>query len=153
MHPLLEELHRYHHAISVTIAQLKELLACFKDGSCDAAERRKLFELLASLHGEGEARHHQNEELIRQQLMTTRAPLHIRVQEIERDHQGFARIASQLAALEGSGHTPEEIASFVEDYLRQYHDHLDGEEHIFFPMADEWLDDHRWQLVKQQWQH
>ncbi|MGQ7956848.1 hemerythrin domain-containing protein [Pseudomonas sp. SP16.1] len=153
MHPLLEELHSYHHDLCTSIAQLRKLLARFKDGSCDDAGRRELFELLASLHGDAEARHHRNEELIRLQLLATRAPLHQRVLEIERDHQGFARIAGQLAALEQSGHTPEEIASVVEDYLRHYHDHMDSEENIFFPMADEWLDDQHWQVVRQQWQH
>ncbi|MDM8350388.1 hemerythrin domain-containing protein [Pseudomonas sp. sp1636] len=152
MHPLLTELHAYHHAISATIVQINNLLDKCKSATGDAADRQELFKLLASLHGAAEARHHQNEELIRRQLLNTRAPVHHRVLEIERDHQGFARIAGQLKALEGSSHTPIEIAPFVEDYLHKYHDHMDSEEHIFFPMADEWLTDRHWQEIKQQWQ-
>lgn len=153
MHPLLEELHRYHQNISATIDQMKTPLKKFKSGACDAADRRQLFNLLESLHGEAETRHHQNEELIRRQLLETEAPVHKRVREIERDHQGFDRIASQLRALEQSSHTPQEIATFIEDYIHKYYDHLDGEENIFFPLADKWLGDTQWQEVRQQWQN
>ena len=152
MHPLLEELHLYHHNISTTIDQIKNLLAQFKSGTCDVVDRDKLFNLLESLHGEAETQHHQNEELIRQLLLTTRAPVHPRVLDIERDHQGFARIASQLKALEHSSHTPKEIATFIEDYIHKYYDHLDSEENIFFPLADEWLTTSQWQDIQQQWQ-
>lgn len=152
MHPLLEELHLYHHNISITIEQIKNLLTQFKSGTCTAADREQLFRLLECLHGEAETRHHQNEELIRHLLLTTRAPVHPRVLDIERDHQGFARIASQLKALEHSSHTPKEIATFIEDYIHKYYDHLDSEENIFFPLADEWLTTHQWQDIQQQWQ-
>ncbi|WP_172147695.1 MULTISPECIES: hemerythrin domain-containing protein [Pseudomonas] len=152
MHPLLEELHHYHQTISVTIDQMKGLLDKLKNDVCDAADRQQLFALLESLHGEAETRHHQNEELIRRLLLTTRAPVHPRVLDIERDHQGFARIANQLKALEHSSHTPREIATFIEDYISKYYDHLDSEEHIFFPLADEWLSDNQWQEIKRQWQ-
>lgn len=152
MHPLLEELHAYHHDISATIGQMKKLLGQFKNGSCDAADREQLFKLLESLHGQAETRHHQNEELIREQLLATRAPVHHRVQEIERDHQGFERIANQLRALEHSNLSPEEVATYVEDYILKYYDHLDSEENIFFPLADEWLSDRQWQEVEQRWQ-
>lgn len=152
MHPLLEELHLYHHNISTTIDQIKNLLTQFKSDTCTAADREQLFRLLECLHGEAETCHHQNEELIRHLLLTTRAPVHPRVLDIERDHQGFARIASQLKALEQSSHTPKEIATFIEDYIHKYYDHLDSEENIFFPLADEWLTDNQWQDIRQQWQ-
>jgi hemerythrin-like domain-containing protein len=152
MHPLLEELHHYHHDISVTIDQMKGLLDKLNNDAGDAADRQQLFALLESLHGEAETRHHQNEELIRRQLLTTNAPPNPRVLDIERDHQGFARIASQLKALEHSSLTQKEIATFVEDYISKYYDHLDSEEYIFFPLADEWLNDNQWREIKQQWQ-
>ncbi|KFX69727.1 cation-binding protein [Pseudomonas taeanensis MS-3] len=152
MHPLLEELRTYHHNICAPIEQIKSLLDIFKGETCNAADRNKLFRLLESLHGEAEALHHQNEELIRRLLLTTRAPVHPRVLDIERDHQGFERIANQLKALEHSSHTPKEIASFIEDYIHKYHDHLDSEENIFFPLANEWLSDNQWQEIKRQWQ-
>lgn len=152
MHPLLEELHRYHRNVSTTIEQMKSLVEKFKTDSCDAGDRKTLFKLLESLHGEAESRHHQNEELIRRLLLTTRAPVHQRVLDIERDHHGFDRIASQLKALEHSSLTPAEIATFIEDYIHKYYDHLDGEENIFFPLADEWLSDSQWQEIRRQWQ-
>ncbi len=152
MHPLLEELHSYHHNVSATIEQMKNLIEKFKNDTCDAADRKTLFKLLESLHGEAETRHHQNEELIRRFLLTTRAPVHQRVLDIERDHHGFDRIAKQLRALEHSSLTPAEIGTFIEDYIHKYYDHLDIEENIFFPLADEWLSDIQWQEIKQQWQ-
>jgi hemerythrin-like domain-containing protein len=152
MHPLLKELHHYHQTISATIDQMKTLLDKLKLDACDAADRQQLFALLESLHGDAETRHHQNEELIRRLLLTTRATVHPRVLDIERDHQGFARIAQQLKALEHSSLTPREIATFIEDYIHKYYDHLDIEENIFFPLADEWLSDNQWQEIKQQWQ-
>jgi hemerythrin-like domain-containing protein len=152
MHSLLNELHAYHHNISATIGQVKILLCELKNETSDTVDRKKLFKLLESLHGEAETRHHQNEELIRRLLLTTRAPLHQRVANIERDHRGFDRIASQLKALEYSGLTPKEIATFIEDYIQKYYDHMDSEENIFFPMADEWLSDNQWQEIQQQWQ-
>ena len=152
MHPLLKELHLYHQNICASLDQLKNLLGKFKSDTCAAADREQLFRLLECLHGEAETRHHQNEELIRRLLLTTRAPIHPRVLDIERDHQGFARIASQLKALEQSSHAPKEIATFIEDYIHKYYDHLDSEENIFFPLANEWLTDNQWQDIRQQWQ-
>ena len=73
MHPLLEELHVYHHNISITIDQLEKLLCKVKNDTFDNIDRKALFKLQSSLHSEAETRHHQNEELIRQQLITTKA--------------------------------------------------------------------------------
>ncbi|WP_324733456.1 hemerythrin domain-containing protein [Pseudomonas paeninsulae] len=152
MHPLLEELHHYHQTISATIDQMTKPLGKLEKDACDATDRQQLFALLESLHGEAETRHHQNEELIGRLLLTTLAPVHPRVLDIERDHQGFARIASQLKALEHSSLTPKETATFIKDYIEKYYDHLDSEENILFPLADKWLSDNQWQAIKQQWQ-
>ncbi|QLC72517.1 hemerythrin domain-containing protein [Pseudomonas sp. LPB0260] len=152
MHPLLEELHVYHRGVSATIDRIKQLLKVLGSGVDEAADCEQLYRMLESLHGEAETKHHQNEELIREKLLATEAPLHQCVRDIERDHQGFERIAKQLGALEQSGLNSKEIAAFVEDYIRKYYDHMDREENIFFPMADEWIMDEQWQDIKQHWQ-
>ena len=151
MHPLLEELHVYHHNISITIDQLEKLLFKVKNDTFDKIDRKALFKLQSSLHSEAEKHHHQNEELIRQQLITTKAPIHQRVKDIQRDHESFDRMATRLRELEHSALTPKEIAAFIDDYIHKYYDHLDGEENIFFPMADKWLTDDHWQEIHKHW--
>jgi hemerythrin-like domain-containing protein len=151
MYPLLEELHLYHRNVSATIDRVKQLLQALKHGEEEAAGRKQLYGMLESLHGEAEIQHHQNEELIREKLLATEAPLHQCVRDIERDHLGFERIASQLKALEQSGLNTKEIVAFVEDYIKKYYDHMDREENIFFPMADEWIMDGQWQDIQRQW--
>ena len=151
MNTLLNELHVYHHDVATIINRINGLLGVLKDESCGSADCQQLFKLLDALHGDAERRHHENEELIRRALLATRAPIHQRVKDIERDHHGFERIAAQLKTLEDSGLAPREMAAFVEDYIHKYFDHMDAEENIFFPMAEKWLADNQWQEVKRQW--
>lgn len=151
MNTLLNELHNYHHQVAITIKQVSNLLSVLKSDACSASDCKKLFRLLDELHGDAERHHHENEELIRRALQVTQAPIHQRVKDIERDHHGFERIAEQLKALENSGQAPREMVAFVEDYIRKYFDHMDGEENIFFPMAQKWLTESQWQEVKRQW--
>jgi hemerythrin-like domain-containing protein len=152
MHPLIKELHTYHLNVCNNIEQMKALLKRSKSEPSSATERQALFSLLGALHSDAETRHHHNEELIRQLLLTTRAPIHPRVLDIERDHRGFDRIAKQLRALEDSSLTPAEIATFIEDYIHKYYDHLDSEENIFFPLAEKLLTASQWLEIEQQWQ-
>ena len=151
MNALLNELRHYHHDIAISINRISGLLGVLKDEPCGSADCKRLFKLLETLHGDAEKRHHENEELILRALLATQAPIHQRVKDIERDHHGFERIAAQIKALEDSGQTPREMAAFVEDYIHKYFDHMDGEENIFFPMAEKWLTDNQWQEVKRQW--
>ena len=152
MHPLLEELHQYHRNISVTIHQLQTLLDQAKQENSEQTDCDSIFKLLNHLHGEAEVKHHKNEEVIRRQLMNTDAPIHQRVNDIAHVHLGFARITEQLCNLEASGRSVKEVCLFIEDYFNKYFDHMQGEETIFFPMADKWLTDFQWQEVQKIWQ-
>ncbi len=152
MHPLLEELHQYHSDISVTIHQLQTLLDQVKQYDAQQTDCSEIFTLLKSLRSPEEQKHHRNEEIIRKKLMDTEAPIHQRVEEIAHDHQGLSRITGQLINLETSDTSAREISVFIEDYLDKYFDHMQGEEAIFFPMADKWLTEQQWQEVQSSWQ-
>ena len=60
-------------------------------------------------------------------------------------------MATRLKELEHSALTPKEIAAFIDDYIHKYYDHLDGEENIFFPMAEKWLTDDQWLEIHKHW--
>ena len=153
MNPMLRELHEYHHDVAIHINRIKGLLGALRDPSCSSTDCKLLFRELDMLHSDAEVRHHENEELMRRALLRTEAPIHPRVQDIERDHLAFERIATQLRGLEDSGHSPREIAAIIDDFIGKYFDHMDGEENIFFPMAEQWLNDEQWREIEQFWQH
>lgn len=152
MHRLLQELYDYHHDASKVIDELNVLLNHLKLATSSVGNRQAVFHLLSVLHSNEERQHHQNEELIRKQLVATKRPLHPRIQDLENDHNGFDRIADHLKLLVDSELSHREIAAIIDDYIRQYYDHIDGEENIFFPMADKHLSDLDWQEIKNQWQ-
>jgi hemerythrin-like domain-containing protein len=152
MHVLLKKLQAYHHEVAMKIVQIEELLKKMRhesDGDDDC--KLLLFKMLETLHGDAERHHHENEELIRLALLTTKAPIHQRVKDIERDHQAFGRIAGQLKTLEDTIQETRVIADTIDDFIKKYYDHMDAEENIFFPVADKWLSDNQWQEIKRQW--
>ncbi|MDZ5436349.1 hemerythrin domain-containing protein [Pseudomonas fluorescens] len=151
MNVLLKKLHTYHHEVALKITQIKGLLERMRHESASADDCKLLFKLLEALHGDAERHHHENEELIRWALLATKAPIHQRVKDIERDHQAFERIAGQLKMLENSTQETRVIADAIDDFITKYYDHMDAEENIFFPAADKWLSDIQWQEIKRQW--
>ena len=151
MNVLLKKLHTYHHEVAIKITQIKGLLGRVRHESAGVDDCKLLFKLLEALHGDAERHHHENEELIRRALLATKAPIHQRVKDIERDHQAFARIAGQLKMLEDSTQEVRVIADTIDDFIKKYYDHMDTEENIFFPVADKWLSDIQWQEIKRQW--
>lgn len=151
MNVLLKKLHTYHHEVAIKITQIKGLLERMRHESSGADDCKLLFKLLEALHGDAERHHHENEELIRLALLATKAPIHQRVKDIERDHQAFERIAGQLKMLEDSTQETRVIADAIDDFIKKYYDHMDAEENIFFPAADKWLSDTQWQEIKRQW--
>ncbi|WP_299493354.1 hemerythrin domain-containing protein [uncultured Shewanella sp.] len=152
MHPLLQELYDYHHGASQIIDELSNLLIQVKHKPLSVPDIQPIFNLLAILHSDEEQLHHQNEELIRQQLVATDLPLHPRIQDLENDHHGFDRIADHLKLLVDSELSLREMAAIIDDYIRKYYDHIDGEENIFFPMANKYLTDKDWEMIQQRWQ-
>ncbi|MDZ3991850.1 hemerythrin domain-containing protein [Pseudomonas sp. Teo4] len=151
MNTLLKELHAYHHEMANNISQIKKLLKKIRHESDDASDCQLLFEMLNALHGYAEQHHHENEELIRRALLTTEAPIHPRILDIERDHQAFARIAGQLKMLADTTKDTSVIADTIEDFIQKYYDHMESEENIFFPAADKWLSNSQWLDIKHQW--
>ncbi|WCM48509.1 hemerythrin domain-containing protein [Pseudomonas sp. WJP1] len=151
MNVLLNELHAYHHEVAGKINRVKALLQKLRHESAGSDDCKLLFKMLEALHGEAERHHHENEELIRRALLTTEAPIHPRVEDIERDHQAFGRIAGQLMMLEDSTKETSVIAAAIDDFITKYYDHMEAEENIFFPMADKWLSGIQWQEIKRQW--
>ena len=151
MNVLLKELLAYHHEVAIKITQIKGLLGKVRHESAGAEDCKLLFKVLEALHGDAERHHHENEELIRRALLATKAPIHQRVKDIERDHQAFERIAGQLKMLEDSTQEMKVIADAIDDFIKKYYDHMDAEENIFFPAADKWLSDIQWQEIKHQW--
>lgn len=151
MNILLNELHSYHHDMASKISQIRELLKKLKLQAIDDEDGKLLFEMLEALHGDAERHHHENEELVRRALLTTEAPIHRRILDIERDHQAFGRIAEQLRMLPGTTKDPKVIADTVDDFIGKYFDHMESEENIFFPAADKWLSDSQWLEIKHQW--
>ncbi|WP_298771334.1 hemerythrin domain-containing protein [uncultured Shewanella sp.] len=151
MHPLLQELYDYHHDASKVIDELSGLLTQVKYKRSSLADVKPVFQLLSLLHSDAERRHHLNEELIRQQLVATELPLHPRIQDLENDHHGFDRIADHLKLLVDSELSHKEMAAIIDDYIRKYYDHIDGEENIFFPMADKYLTSNDWETIRAQW--
>lgn len=151
MNILLEELRRYHHEVAIKITQIEGLLGRMRHESAGADDCKLLFKLLEALHGDAERHHHENEELIRRALLATEAPIHQRVEDIERDHQAFERIAGQHKMLEDSTQEARVIADTIDDFIKKYYDHMETEENIFFPVADKWLSEIQWQEIKRQW--
>ncbi|MCL1124629.1 hemerythrin domain-containing protein [Shewanella surugensis] len=152
MHALLKELYDYHHDASKVIDELSVLLNHLKQATSPLVDSQAVFHLLSVLHSDEERQHHQNEELIRKQLVAREIPLHPRIQDLENDHNGFDRIADHLKLLVDSELSHKEISAIIDDYILKYYDHIDGEENIFFPMADKYLSDLDWQEIKNQWQ-
>ncbi|MGH8387368.1 MAG: hemerythrin domain-containing protein [Pseudomonas sp.] len=151
MNVLLNELHAYHHEVAGKINRIKALLKKLKYESASGDDCKLLFKMLESLHGETEQHHHENEELIRRALLTTEAPIHPRVKDIERDHEAFGRIAGQLKMLEDSTQETSAIVAAVDNFIMKYYNHMEAEENIFFPMADKWLSDIQWNEIKCHW--
>ena len=151
MNTLLNELHAYHHEMANKISQIRNLLKKLKHEPEGADDCKLLFEMLERLHSDAELHHHENEELIRRALLTTEAPIHPRILDIERDHQAFGRIAGQLKGLATATKDTQVIADTVDDFIAKYYDHMESEENIFFPAADKWLSNSQWLEIKDQW--
>ena len=100
-----------------------------------------------------EVAHHHNEELILAELRNTPASIHRRVEEISGDHQAFNRIIDEISTKIISHSTScAELCATINSFVATYKDHAAGEENIFFPMADEYLEDHHWRAIEKAWQ-
>lgn len=152
MHPLLKELYAYHQDTSVTIDEVERLLVKLKANDTPLKDNDDLFHFLTVLHSQKERVHHQNEEVIRKRLVDNNVSLHPSILALEHAHKHFYEIADTLKTLVDSELSRQEIIAIIEDYLRQYFDHIDTEENTFFPVANKLLTDKDWEVIASQWQ-
>ena len=152
MHELIENLQEYHRQKA---RHLFELESCVNDliefGPSEgyAQTLRTLFE---PFQNTTEVAHHHNEELILGELRNTSAPIHRRVDEIPTDHEAFNKIVVEIAT---QIRDPEvgcaELCAIIKNFVLNYSDHADGEESIFFPIADKYLQSDHWSRIQQAW--
>jgi len=151
MHQLLSELNNYHRQASDRaegLSRLTKELAQNGEGNV----REAILDILENFNDDAEKAHHHNEELIRKALIKTDAPIHRRVEQIEKDHQAFDRIMSNILSQCRDQHVTAAVLSCqINDYIDKYFDHLEAEETIFFPMAEKWLEDDQWEHIKKHW--
>ncbi len=151
MNPHLEELYRYHKYVSTIISEMEPSVADLEADPNDDMALYKVVNALYSMRNDAEFVHHFNEELIRNELMRTDAPIHRNVEQIAEEHQAFdKRLLYLLTALSGRGSSVE-LTTQVRSYLENYQDHMQGEDTIFFPMAEKWLSDEHWQRIEKEW--
>lgn len=153
MHALIEELKQYHRDKAKLLLELERAVdyLAIEDGS--RATVTNIRELFKPFSDPSEAVHHHNEELILLELRQTSAPIHRCVERIAGDHEAFDRMTTQIAAkIEDDSVSHGELAASIKWYVTTYGDHANGEENIFFPIADEYLQYQHWKKVKGQWQ-
>ncbi len=152
MHELLSELQSFHHQTSEKAGDLARFTKVLAQNGEDHV-RETILEMLEAFNSEEEHAHHHNEELIREALISTGAPIHRRVEQIEKDHHAFGRIMSNLLdQCRDHKVSSAVLSSQINDYIDKYFDHLEAEETIFFPMADKWLEEEQWEAIKKSWQ-
>lgn len=153
MHSLLEKLRLYHHDAGEA---LKKVDDANRDPKLAGTQelRDMVLVLVQRMQSADEQKHHANEELIRGVLRSTDAPMHRLVEQIADDHAAFDRLVANLknCCCDECKDAPE-LHNCIQHYLDNYYQHMEAEETIFFPLADKWLDDERWQLVRRQWRH
>lgn len=152
MHELIVELQQYHKTKAGVLLDLESKAIALletnaRDGCWSAIQ--SLFEHFQS---KSELTHHQNEELILTELLTTSAPIHRRVEQIAADHTAFVRITSSIERkLSDPDASRNEMSSDIRSFVQIYKDHANGEDMIFFPMADKYLENHHWATVRKNW--
>jgi hemerythrin-like domain-containing protein len=153
MHEFIEELHRYHRDKARHLFELECCAEELSEGSAKRSSTRLLRRYFEPFCSPDETAHHAKEELILAELQRTEAPIHRRVNEIAADHQAFDRICTNIwASIIAHPDSPSEIISPIRQFISVYKDHADGEEAIFFPIANNYLKPRNWHEVEKHWQ-
>lgn len=152
MHGLIEELYQYHKEKAVHLLDLERGTEELSEDQ-PLEKRIEIFQdLFEPFYCAAESAHHSNEEAILAELRKTDAPIHRRVDEISADHEAFERISTKIwARMSDQATSPAELRAAIAEFVGYYKDHADGEEMIFFPIADAHLRDSHWRRVRKIW--
>lgn len=152
MHDLIEELRRFHSKKSYHLNLLDRAIADLSKSQQSTDTRPLLRELFEPFDDPAEIAHHHNEELILRELLTTDIPIHRKVTEISADHEAFDRITARIVSkIENPQIEIDILRANIQEFLVIYNDHANGEENVFFPLADRNLQDSHWNKVYKSW--
>ena len=152
MHELIQELQLYHREKARNLFDLErcvESLLADRPSRKYAQTLRGLFE---PFQNTAEIAHHHNEEIILLELRKTPAPIHRRVDEISADHRAFDKIIVEISTkMTDDSVGCAELCSTIQNFVATYNDHASGEENIFFPIADKFLEVSHWRRIEKAW--
>lgn len=153
MHKLIEELKQHHADKSKVFSDLQRLINDLTDTEKVDATLDALGALIESFQSAADKAHHDNEELILAELQNTDAPIHRRVEEISGDHQAFSKVLARLSELiQKERDNPELVALQLGEFKKHYEEHASVEELIFFPIANEHLNERQWERIEAAWE-
>jgi hemerythrin-like domain-containing protein len=152
VHELIVELQQYHRTKARHLFELETYVDIVSENESSETIAQTLRMLFEPFQDATEAAHHHNEELILHALRTTSAPIHRRVEEISGDHIAFERIIVQISGkLNNPTCDSAELCANVRRFVAIYKDHAEGEENIFFPIADKHLKVSHWRKIRNAW--
>lgn len=152
MHRLIVELQTYHRKKARHLFELETCISGLSENDSSDDYRDSLKVLFEPFQSATEIAHHHNEELILGELRRTSAPIHRRVEEISGDHDAFSRIVVEISTkLNDDSTSCAELCSTIRRFMEIYNDHAAGEESIFFPIADRYLQESHWQRIAKAW--
>lgn len=152
MHELIVELKEYHRAKARHLLDLEKGVGSVSENDSPDDYAKILKALFEPFLNTAEASHHRNEETILHELRKTSAPIHRRVDEISGDHRAFDRIIRDISRkLDDESVGCGELCASISNFVEIYKDHAAGEESIFFPIADKYLEASHWRTIKKAW--
>ena len=152
MHELIQELQQYHREKARNLFDLEKSVNNLLENGSSEEYGQTLQALFEPFQNIAEVAHHQNEEVILSELRKTSAPIHRRVDEISADHEAFDRKIVEISTkIIDHSVSCTELCSTIKSFVAIYKDHADGEENIFFPMADKYLTGSHWGRIKKAW--
>lgn len=74
------------------------------------------------------------------------------MEEIPADHEAFDTMIADISSkIVDQSVGCDELCSRIKRFVAVYNDHVNGEENIFFPIADKYLQDSHWTRIKKAW--
>jgi len=150
MHNLIDELVRYHRQKAALVADIQLLIPAVEEGSVDARDELGIH--FESFRGDSEKAHHRNEELVLDELVKSKNPIHARIERTAEEHVIFGQLIHRLCSeISGPFDEPAVLVANVQWFLSQYDDHASNEEAILFPAADRELSATAWSRIGKNW--
>jgi hemerythrin-like domain-containing protein len=152
VHELIEELQQYHKEKSCHIFDLEKGVNSLTANDSPEKSTQTIQALLEPFQNKADVAHHHNEEIILSELRKTSAPIHRRVEDISADHEAFDTMIADISSkIVDQSVGCDELCSRIKRFVAVYNDHANGEENIFFPIADKYLQDSHWTRIKKAW--